>query len=204
MPENKEIAELKARVEALEALMERMKTWAKSVNAKLEDKPASSASDRKAMGADERKWPPAIEDLSIHPVPADYDGLFASYGWNKDDDEMMIWAPNDLLDNPNHEAQDGGEDYIIIPVISKANKASWYGVLAEAFQGDDAPQRKQIENKLEGAVNEGLMCSPVGYDFLRSVRGKQTDIDIDDWKARRIAIETAEAGDYAPADEDPF
>ena len=210
MPENKEMAELKARVTALEALMERQKVWAKSVNGRIDElefaQPASSssASDRKAIGAEERKWPEAINELSIPPVPADYDGLFAAYGWDKDADEMMLWAPNELIDNPHQTAQDGGDDYAIIAVISKAGKACWMGVLAEAFQGDDAPQRKQIENTLEGSVNEGRECSPVNYDFIRSVRGKQTDIDIEAWKEKRIAIETAEVGDYEPADEDPF
>ena len=206
MAESKQptIKQLEARVAVLEETIERMKTWAKSVNEKLAGKPAGDAGLRQAMGADDRKWPEAIDDLSIAPVPADYDGLFATFGWNKDNDEPMIWVPNDLLDSPAYTEQDGGETYLIVPVISKANKASWMGVLAEAFEAAESPERRTIENKLEGSVNEGLLCSPVSFGFLRSVRGKQTEIDIDAWTSRRQQIESVEAEAYEPAGEDPF
>ena len=203
MAESKQptIKQLSAKVAELEATMERMKVWAKSVNAKLESNtsPAQPKSD-------ERKWPEAIDDLSIPPVPSDYDGLFATHSWDKTTDEPMIWAPNDLLDSPHQTAEDGGDEYLIIPVISRANKASWMGVLADGFAGADSPERRTIENRLEGSVNEGLLCSPVSFGFLRSVRGKQTEIDIEAWTERRQQIEEQwdGGGDYEPADEDPF
>lgn len=211
MAESKQptIKQLEARVAVLEETIERMKTWAKSVNDKLAVVESVTSkelhkSDQKAMGGNERKWPEAIDDLSIAPVPADYDGLFATFGWDRDADEPMIWVPNDLLDSPAYVEQDGGDDYLIIPVISKANKASWMGVLADGFAEADSPERRTIENKLEGSVNEGLLCSPVSFGFLRSVRGKQTDIDIDAWTERRLQTESVEAEAYSPADEDPF
>ena len=203
MAESKQrtIKQLEARVAALEETIERMKTWAKSVNEKLAGKPAAASSS-----TSDRKWPEAIDDLSIAPVPADYDGLFGTFGWDRDNDEPMVWVPNDLLDSPAYREQDGGDDYLIVPVISKANKASWMGVLAEAFEAAESPERRTIENKLEGSVNEGLLCSPVSFGFLRSVRGKQTEIDIEAWTDRRRQIEEKwdGGGDYEPANEDPF
>ena len=200
MAENKQptIKQLEARVYVLEDTIERMKVWAKSVNEKLEAKPAATAS------SGDRKWPEAIDDLSIAPVPADYDGLFGTFGWDKDNNEPMVWVPNDLLDSPAYVEQDGGDDYLIVPVISRKNMASWMGVLAEAYEAPESEQRRTIENKLEGSVNEGLLCSPVSFGFLRSVRGKQTEIDIEAWTERRLQLESVEAEAYEPADEDPF
>ena len=206
MAESKQptIKQLAAEVAELRDTMERMKVWAKSVNEKLAAKPAGDAGLQQAMGAEERKWPEAIDDLSIAPVPADYDGLFATHSWDKNNDEPMIWAPNDLLDSPHQTAEDGGEEYLIIPVISKAGKASWMGMLADGFASAGSPERKQVENTFEGAVNEGLLCSPVSFGFLRSVRGKQTEIDIEAWTERRAQLESVEAEAYEPANEDPF
>ena len=203
MAESKQptIKQLEARVAVLEETIERMKTWAKSVNEKLAGKPAAASGNGNTS---DRKWPEAIDDLSIAPVPADYDGLFATFGWDRDADEPMIWVPNDLLDSPAYTEQDGGDDYLIIPVISKANKASWMGVLADGFAEADSPERRTIENRLEGSVNEGLLCSPVSFGFLRSVRGKQTDIDVEAWTERRLQTESVEAEAYETASEDPF
>ena len=191
------------RIKHLEGRIAAMTEWAKEVNARLD---ALEGGKPAAANSRERKWPEAI-DVELSPVPADYDGLFAVHGWNKDNDEPMIWAPNALLDSPCHTAEDGGDDYIIVPVLSKANKAGWMGVLAEAAEAD-SPERKNILNEFEGHVNEGLECSPMSFGFLRSVRGKNTEIDIEAWAERRAQIESVEAEAYeqhqAASAEDPF
>lgn len=185
------LKELEARVQAIETRMGKMAEWGKQVNAAIKQQPQA----KQSSGG--REWPETMEEVSISPVPHDYDGLFATYGFDKDADKMNVWAPNDLMDNPLHTEMDGGDDYGIIPVLTKANKASWIGFLLSS-------ERKDITNKLEGSVNEGRVCSPIPFDNLRAVRGKATEIDIEAWHERRHQAEVAEIGEHEPADGDPF
>ena len=130
------------------------------------------------------------------PVPEDYAGRFATWSPDNKNNQMRIIANIDALKNPSYTEQYGGEEYGIVAVISKAGKAGWIAVKADA-------KTHTMEGKFEGP-NHGEAISYIAFDDLLGVRGKQTDIDLDAWQARNAEKEAAEAPHYEPANEDPF
>ena len=195
-----QVKELQAQVKDLQASFAKVSKWGTNVNARLD---ALHQADQnkgleKAMtgkdSSDKMQFPSAFEGLELPPVPEDYDGKFATWAPDNDNNQMRIIANLDALANPPHKEQYGGEDYNIIPVISKANKAGWIAVKDTADT-----------NAMEGrwGVNIGEAISYIAFDDLLAIRGKQTEIDIDAWEARSNQKDAAEAPQY-DASEDPF
>ena len=179
----------------LEAQFERMKKWAIKVNARLDALEGGKGLQKAMTGGSSLEFPEAIDDLELPPVPEDYDGRFATWSPDNEANQMRITAPISALDNPPYTEEDGGETYLIIPVISKAGKAGWIGVR-------EGCETNIFEGRYE--INQGEALSKIAFDDLRSVRGKQTEIDLEAWATRCEQKEAAEAPQYEPANEDPF
>ena len=195
-----QVKELQAQVKDLQASFAKVSKWGTKVNARLD---ALHQADQnkgleKAMtgkdSSDQMQFPNAFEGLEIPPVPEDYAGEFATWAPDSDKNQMRIVANLDALANPCHTEQYGGEDYNIIPVVSKAGNAGWIAVKADA-------QTNAMEGRF--GVNQGEAVSYIAFDDLLAVRGKQTSIDLEEWEERKKKKE-AEAPQYEPANEDPF